>query len=88
MVFFVMMVIKGMSYALNNPTKEILYQVGAVYSHMPNIHTCCAVQCCAALYDAVLWYFDDFLSHFPAPDDIHEHQVQVQVVDRHVWTEE
>lgn len=27
MVFFVMMVIKGMSYALNNPTKEILYQV-------------------------------------------------------------
>jgi hypothetical protein len=30
MVFFVMMVIKGMSYALNNPTKEILYQVGTV----------------------------------------------------------
>ena len=27
MVFFVMMVIKGMSYALNNPTKEILYQM-------------------------------------------------------------
>ena len=27
MVFTVMMVIKGMSYALNNPTKEILYQV-------------------------------------------------------------
>ena len=27
MVFSVMMVIKGMSYALNNPTKEILYQV-------------------------------------------------------------
>ncbi len=27
MVFAVMMVIKGMSYALNNPTKEILYQV-------------------------------------------------------------
>lgn len=26
MVFAVMMVIKGMSYALNNPTKEILYQ--------------------------------------------------------------
>lgn len=26
-VFGVMMVIKGMSYALNNPTKEILYQV-------------------------------------------------------------
>ena len=25
-VFSVMMVIKGMSYALNNPTKEILYQ--------------------------------------------------------------
>jgi AAA family ATP:ADP antiporter len=25
-VFGVMMVIKGMSYALNNPTKEILYQ--------------------------------------------------------------
>lgn len=27
MVFLVMMVIKGMSYALLNPTKEILYQV-------------------------------------------------------------
>lgn len=26
-VFAVMMVMKGMSYALNNPTKEILYQV-------------------------------------------------------------
>lgn len=26
-VFLVMMVIKGMSYALNNPTKEILYQM-------------------------------------------------------------
>ena len=26
MVFAVMMIIKGMSYALNNPTKEILYQ--------------------------------------------------------------
>jgi hypothetical protein len=26
-VFLVMMVIKGMSYALLNPTKEILYQV-------------------------------------------------------------
>jgi AAA family ATP:ADP antiporter len=26
-VFAVMMVIKGMSYALNNPTKEILYQM-------------------------------------------------------------
>lgn len=26
-VFVVMMVIKGMSYALLNPTKEILYQV-------------------------------------------------------------
>ena len=30
MVFFVMMVIKGMSYALNNPTKEILYQVNTI----------------------------------------------------------
>lgn len=29
MVFFVMMVMKGMSYALNNPTKEILYQATA-----------------------------------------------------------
>lgn len=27
MVFTVMMVMKGMSYALNNPTKEILYQM-------------------------------------------------------------
>ena len=26
MVFAVMMIIKGMSYSLNNPTKEILYQ--------------------------------------------------------------
>ncbi len=26
-IFAVMMVVKGMSYALNNPTKEILYQM-------------------------------------------------------------
>lgn len=30
-VFAVMMVMKGMSYALNNPTKEILYQVCGVF---------------------------------------------------------
>lgn len=32
-MFAVMMVMKGMSYALNNPTKEILYQVRGLFFH-------------------------------------------------------
>src|SRR4051794_7726848 len=65
MVFTVMMVIKGMSYALNNPTKEILYQVGAVLS------LTCPLSLTAMLRCA---------------DDLHQYKVQVQVLDRHVWT--
>lgn len=43
MVFSVMMVIKGMSYALNNPTKEILYQVmsmSKMHFDFPSYVTC------------------------------------------------
>jgi hypothetical protein len=43
MVFSVMMVIKGMSYALNNPTKEILYQVitiDKVHFDFPSLVIC------------------------------------------------
>ena len=38
MVFSVMMVIKGMSYALNNPTKEILYQVYLILNVLHSHH--------------------------------------------------
>jgi hypothetical protein len=37
-VFLVMMVIKGMSYALLNPTKEILYQVRTALSRWLSFH--------------------------------------------------
>jgi hypothetical protein len=70
-IFAIMMIVKGMSYALNNPCKEILYQVRPLcmlvelHNAVPNMIPMWRMCVC-------VWV-----------GDIHCRQVQVQVMDRH-----